>query len=164
MIIPLVRLIERPGEGILGRMTIGIRKFYTIERNWEGNRKGKSCVPPGRYSLFFLDSPKYGPNTITLYNPELDVYVYESDIPAAKRGKARSRILMHAANISSQLNGCIAPGRRKGALYSQLQEKMVQAVLDSRNALRDIHDIFSRGTPKSGLSLEITEDFTRENS
>jgi hypothetical protein len=41
----------------------------------------------------------------------------------------RTHILIHAANLASQLNGCIAPGVKLGCLNDKW------AVLSSRNAM-----------------------------
>jgi len=98
---------------------------YTIELPYKNNTKLISCVPCGRYELYNYNSAKF-PNTVTLSNPRTNVYVN------APNNIARSKILFHAANVSSQLEGCIAPGMLVGEVYNK------PAVLQSRIAMKKI--------------------------
>lgn len=77
----------------LGRFYIG-GKFLccTLELPWLANAKGKSCVPVGTYSMEWSYSPAFRRNTWRLL-----------DVPG------RDGILIHAANYTRQLKGCIAP-------------------------------------------------------
>lgn len=108
--------------------TLGIIEefhIYTLERPWvpvtagslknliEGlppcGQKGISCLPPGIYHLEKHDTEAH-PKTFALINPELWVYHWDSDVPPAQKGYARTTALIHPANWVEELRGCIAPG------------------------------------------------------
>jgi hypothetical protein len=106
----------------LGRIDFeGGRPIYTLERPWIAaslfaaddripcGRKGVSCVPPGPYQLVPHNSEAH-PHTVALVNPDLWVYHFDEDVPADRRGFARTTVLIHPANYVSELRGCIAPG------------------------------------------------------
>ncbi len=63
-----------------------------FELPWRENMVGVSCIPPGVYQLRKRWSPKF-------QRPLYEV----QDVPG------RTHILIHAANYTSQLRGCIAP-------------------------------------------------------
>lgn len=71
---------------------------FTIELPWRDNRKGKSCIPEGRYRLQDRWSPHLGQHIQVMNVPD------------------RSLILIHPANdAKKELRGCIAPvGALKG--------------------------------------------------
>jgi len=92
--------------GVLGELYIGGEfKCYTIEQPWRDNRRFVSCIPAGEYDITPYKSPKYG-DVVALVNPDLGVVAYE------EQGAETDRFacLIHAANWSHQLQGCIAPG------------------------------------------------------
>lgn len=69
----------------------------TVERDRDNNRKstperGGACIPAGSYALKRVNSPSQG-NVFQVM-----------DVPD------RDHILIHPANWSKQLRGCIAPG------------------------------------------------------
>lgn len=95
--------------------------LYTIERPWSDNAPFVSCVPAGIYFCSKHVSPKFG-ETFILENHALDV--------GKAAGEAlRSHILIHAANRSAELRGCIAPGMDLGVVNGEW------AILSSRQAL-----------------------------
>lgn len=111
---------DEPGKACtMGRLHLANELIDTLERPWvgtpntPGGRKGVSCVPPGLYKLFRHDSEAH-PRTWALVNPNLDVYHWDVDVPIAKRGLARTLVLLHAANWVSELRGCIAVGMQRG--------------------------------------------------
>ncbi len=112
MILTLHREPPKP-DCTLGILTVGGLKLYTMERPWipsptcKGGLKGKSCVPPGVYQLVKHESAKHG-RTWALVNHELDVVHYEGD--DHDPDEDRATCLIHVANYSRQLEGCIAPG------------------------------------------------------
>ncbi len=69
---------------------------HSLERPWLNNQRKVSCIPPGRYQLKKRYSQKFG------------WHLWLQDVPG------RSLILIHTANYVRQLQGCIAPGLRKG--------------------------------------------------
>lgn len=64
----------------------------TVELPWIHNRAGVSCIPDGTYKMIYTYSPSFKRNTWRLV-----------DVPK------REGILIHAANYTRQLKGCIAP-------------------------------------------------------
>lgn len=92
--------------GTLGELYIGGEfQCYTIEQPWRDNRRFVSCIPAGEYDITKYDSPKYGA-VVALSNPDLGVVIYETQAGETDRYAC----LIHAANWSHQLQGCIAPG------------------------------------------------------
>ena len=95
-----------PPIGVLGELYIDdVFYCYTIEKPWRDNKPFVSCVPAGEYKLEKFHSARYG-ETVVLVNPELDVVANKSE---AGEGD-RYACLIHAANWSHQLQGCIALG------------------------------------------------------
>jgi len=104
----------------LGVLHAGALEFQTIERPWIdappglGGHPETSCVPAGLYELVKHDSPKH-PKSFALVNPKLDVWHLPEDVPADRRPYARTAVLIHVANLASQLEGCVALGMGRGA-------------------------------------------------
>lgn len=65
---------------------------HSIELEWNNNERGKSCIPEGEYIAKKHTSPKFGS------------CLWLQDVPN------RKEILIHPANYSRQLRGCIALG------------------------------------------------------
>ena len=95
----------------------------TVERPWLNNQPGISCVPEGEYILEPHTSPKFG-QCYALVAPELGVTISSQSL--------RTHILIHAANLPEQLEGCIAPGMQFGVLKNKW------AVLESKVALQQL--------------------------
>jgi hypothetical protein len=64
----------------------------TLELPWRDNERGKSCIPAGTYEVIVHKSPKFGQ------------CFWVRGVPG------RLEILIHPANFTRQLRGCIAPG------------------------------------------------------
>lgn len=99
-------------EGVL---SIGEWDCYTLERPWENNRPGRSCIPEGTYKA-----------KIGRYNAGGYRCIELLEVPG------RTEIKIHGANRVDQLRGCIAPGLRWGAMQNQ------RAVLQSRATLEEL--------------------------
>ena len=69
-------------------------RFASLELPWKNNERQVSCIPAGKYKVIKRYSQKYGN------------HFHVQDVPA------RDMILIHAANFSRQLEGCIAVGRK----------------------------------------------------
>lgn len=103
------RFCDSEQMGVFGRLLIhGVQVAYSVEQTWRDNRPFVSCVPAGRYEVVEYDSPKYG-KTWALKNLTLDVGVFEGDA-------RRYAILIHTANMASELQGCLAFGRDLGMI------------------------------------------------
>ena len=68
-------------------------RYWTLEPAWEGNARGVSCVPAGRYRV--------EPRTSVKYGRHLHVRGTEP---------ARSLILFHAGNDRDDTRGCVLVG------------------------------------------------------
>lgn len=131
-----------------GRLAAPGYSAYTIERPWVPSpaapcgTKGVSCIPPGLYQLVPHSSEAH-PDTWALVNPGLWVYHWDEDVPAERRGLARTVVLLHPANIASELRGCIAPGLVRS----------VRRVERSRDAMAALQALLVVGS--TGHELEI---------
>ena len=122
--------------------------FATIERPWirnpNGARGGKpteSCIPDGLYTVRPWVRPN-GDEVFILYAPELGVYRTPDQ---HEPGKGRNLILLHSANWSHQVNGCIAPGMTRIPLVFEGVAR--QAVSMSRSAMNMINNLLGREQP-----------------
>ena len=97
--------------GTLNNMSNGLPLCHTMELPWVNNEKGISCIPTGIYKCI----PYVGTNNKRAFKIQ--------DVPS------RTDILIHIANIPSDLSGCIAPGMKPGILDSE------PAVLESGIAM-----------------------------
>jgi len=123
----LERFAYLPG-GTLGELRIeGLPKIWTVERPWEGNRKGESCIPEGEYGL--------KPHTGNVQ-------------PAILIAGVRDRfaILFHIANKASELRGCIAPGMHYMVSLSP-------SVLNSRDAMTKLMEQFTKQGNQGALTI-----------
>lgn len=99
-------------QGTFGTLFINGYPFcFTLERPSTGDHP---CIPAGTYQCDRFQSPHNG-----------DCWLLK-DVPG------RSMIEIHAANMYSELLGCIAPGRRLGTFND------VHAVLESKPAMEDL--------------------------
>ena len=98
----------------VGRLTYNDEHFYTVEKPWADNKPNVSCIPTGYYKLVRVDSPKFGENTWEI-----------ADVTG------RSHILIHVANTSVDVIGCIGLGM---GLFPQLQ-----GVPSSRTAIENFY-------------------------
>lgn len=83
----------------------GARECHTLELPWKDNRSNISCIPPGVYRVTWEESPRLKRNTLRLHG-----------VPD------RDGILIHSANWTSELRGCIAFGIRDATNPEHLME------------------------------------------
>jgi len=101
--------------GTVGRISaLGI---YTLELPWKLNKINESCIPEGIYSVKPDNEGRF------TGHPELQ------NVPG------RSEIIIHPANHTHELEGCIAPG-----LTHEICNSVV-AVWDSRKAYQKVLDL-----------------------
>lgn len=110
----LTRFAQLEKETI-GRLDYDGKSYWTVERPWKNNAPFESCIPDGNYVLRRRDSPKFGKNMWEV-----------SDVPG------RTHILIHVANTSRDVVGCIGLGT---SLYGDLS-----GVGASRNAITAFYD------------------------
>lgn len=103
----------------MGVLRAGALEFQTLELPWLpdgrgfGGKEDASCVPAGLYDLALHDSTHH-PKSFALVNHKLDVFHEEGDVPVERRAFARTDVLLHVANVPSELLGCIGLGMRRG--------------------------------------------------
>jgi len=97
----------------------GDTECQTIERPWLDNQSGVSCIPAGTYPCSLRFSPHHG----------FAVYSI-NDVPN------RTNIEIHAANLASQLLGCVALGESRGVLNGQDAVFASQSAVDTFMAAR----------------------------
>jgi len=134
-----LRRTEMGDAGTFGVLEVDGHTFHTGELPWRDNRKGKSCVPAGTYTVKWDPSPKYG-------------FKYELfDVPG------RTTILIHAANYvgdedlgyKAQVDGCIALGSGVSELDGQM------AVRGSKDTVKTFETLM-RLEP---FELEIIDEY-----
>ncbi len=108
-------LIERQPSGVAETqsfMTWPGVTLCTIEQEWRedpdrpGGESNNSCVPAGKYRLIPHTRPD-GKDVVALINEDLGVYYLAGDRPPEG---GRYLILLHIANWSHNVIGCIGPG------------------------------------------------------
>lgn len=109
----LTRFARLP-TATIGRLQYGDETYWTVEKPWLDNKPFVSCIPDGHYSMARVDSPKFGPNMWEI-----------TEVPD------RSHILIHVANTSADVVGCIGLGQK---LYGDLS-----GVGPSRPAIEDFY-------------------------
>ena len=88
----------------------------TIELPWRNNQRRISCIPVGTYEVVKRTSKKYGD------------HFHITNVPD------RSWILIHPANYSRQLLGCIAPGKA----FADIDNDGLKDVTSSRDTLNKL--------------------------
>ena len=79
----------------------------TLERQWLDNRRSKSCIPAGKYTVTRCNkSPDYGYQNSPRFG---DTFMVDS-VPN------RSKILFHKGNLDDDSHGCILVGEQFGTL------------------------------------------------
>lgn len=92
--------------------------FYTIELPWEANKRSVSCIPEGVYTLSKRQSGVVSRTSKGRYSAGWEV----------ANVNGRTFIMIHIANTTSDIEGCIGIGLNLGVVNNQW------AVLDSAAA------------------------------
>lgn len=98
----------------------GVQLFrcFTLELAWKQNKPKVSCVPAGTYELVLEMSPAFG-----------------RELWELKGVPDRSECKIHAANYTSELLGCIAPGMS----ITDINSDGIMDATSSKVALEGIH-------------------------
>ena len=91
----------------------------TIELEYNDNKKRISCIPSGTYIVVKRTSAKYGE------------HFHITDVPN------RDFILIHSANYSRQLLGCIGVGDA----HIDLDKDGLKDITNSKNTLKKLYSI-----------------------
>jgi len=108
---------------------IGVRRWYSIERQWLNNQSNISCIPEGEYVCRLINHPRRGK-------------VWEvMDVPN------RTEIYIHVMNTQLDSLGCIGLGKTIGGIYPpQDPTKLWWAVQQSKKAIKEFHDYMGTDT------------------
>ena len=124
---------ESARHGTFGVITCGDLELETVEKAWIDNKPFVSCVPAGKYKLVPFHSDKHG-DVLCLVGNGVTKYQEE----ASKRYSC----LIHVANWSKQVQGCIGLG----------DDRNNDMVTNSRTANREFYAMFN---PHEEHTLEI---------
>jgi hypothetical protein len=118
MQIYLDRFCDDETLGTFGRLSIfedttKVFECVTVERPWLGNKPFISCIPVGAYTLEDHASEKYG-NTYAIVGGS--VGHNKGDAKENFSGYRRYACLFHAANIFTDVSGCVGLGSNFGML------------------------------------------------
>lgn len=126
---------------ILGTLTVGPHKLYTIEKpfvpNEHGGKAGApfiSCVAAGVYRIEPHKLPS-GERTYILSNPSADVFMMPYEIPKSRNGACRARVTIRAANYAFEAVDGIGVGTER--CKTKLGWKLERS-LDAMNQIRTI--------------------------
>lgn len=100
-------------------------RFKTMELPWKNNERKVSCIPAGTYQVVRRVSTKY------------KLHFHILDVPE------RDWILIHPANYSRQLMGCIAPGKK----FLDIDGDGLKDVTDSVATLKELLEIMPETFP-----------------
>lgn len=111
--------------------------FKTLELPWRDNERNISCIPEGSYRVIKHNSPKFKQS------------FWLQDVPD------RSEILIHIANFTSDLRGCIAPGER----HVDMNRDGVLDVTSSRLTLEKMYKLLPN---EFQINIKWTPDLLRD--
>jgi len=91
--------------------------FKTLELPWKENERRVSCITAGIYRTIKHGSPKFKQS------------FWLQDVPG------RSEILIHAGNFTSQILGCILPGKAHADINQD-------GIIDVTNSVATIKELY----------------------
>jgi hypothetical protein len=115
-------------QGTFGKLSFDNFSCYTIERSWNNNAAHISCIPEGLYTIQKYTSPKFG-KVYAVSGKTVSVF---PDV-----NYRRSSILIHPANVQSDLEGCIGLGDSLG--YVKAQWAVLNSIATVTNFYRIIN-------------------------
>lgn len=134
-----MKLTREPQDGkqTLGKLDFEGYELVTIELAWNDNKRGESCIPPGKYKAIPRTSKKFGNHFIILDT------------------SPREYVLFHPANYSRELRGCIAPGMS----HKDIDKDGLKDVTESKKAMTILLEKFPKG-----FELEIVQLKNKKSS
>lgn len=96
----------------------------TLELPWRNNMRQVSCIPEGTYQVVRRTSPKFNDHYHLLQVP------------------GREFILIHPGNYTSQIMGCILPGREFKRLNADSIPDIIQSQATLTSLLKLMGDAF----------------------
>ena len=125
-------------KGTFSNVTLNGFHWFGVEKPWRENKTTISCIPEGMYYADRYDSPTPGRGTVWQFN----------DVPS------RTNIQIHVGNWESDVIGCIALGKRLGALPKKDEIVAEWCVLESGNAIRELMTLTAH---LENLTIEISQ-------
>ena len=104
------------------------QSWHGLERPWLDNLPYESCIPTGTYVVLPWESPRYGTCRIFV----------GGDVAISEGRADRFACLIHPANYTRQLQGCLSPGCSKADYY---EPETSCAVWKSRDALSQMQEV-----------------------
>lgn len=143
----LTRFCNGP-MGTFGRIEVGERHWFTLERPWLNNAPMKSCVPLGEYKLVWQPTTTAVPENYEGHTWYLDG---ETVSPGwgSNDSRPRSRCCFHIGNTFRDVKGCIAMGKNLTSLSS------LWSVGRSQAAMKEFREVFA--TEGATLSIRAAE-------
>lgn len=134
-------------NGVQSNVTFEGNHWHGLERPWLDNLPFMSCIPTGEYVLLPWESPTFGP-----------VYIFIGGTVSVEEGfGTRYTCLIHAANYTRQLQGCLALGQNKSDWH---EPEKSAAVWSSRNALDDFKSKLGYSEPVlASISWEYDTEY-----
>lgn len=104
------------------------QSWHGLERPWLDNLPFESCIPTGTYALLSWESPRYG-----------ECYIFVGGRVSIDEGRAeRYACLIHPANYTRQLQGCMALGMKKEDYFKGKDSAAVWSSRDATNQFRNV--------------------------
>ena len=119
----ILQRIDDNGKRTIGQLTVRNKQFWTIEEPWNNNQIGKSCIPPGVYK-------------VVPHGWESNTKVKRKRCYRLLGTEPRTAILIHEANTTDDIEGCIGPGLLRGEVNGK------EGVLKSKPAMELIRGMF----------------------
>lgn len=110
--------------------------MVTLERQWEHNAKGKSCIPAGTYGMEMRNSPIVARITKGLHSRGWEI----QGVPG------RSLIMIHPGNWQDNSNGCVLVGRAQAVISGKPGISASGAAFD---------DLMRRLSIRNGWQIQI---------
>lgn len=106
---------------------------YTVERPWRQNKPNVSCVPEGDYKL----TPRMSG---VMKRTTRDRFDWGFEVGPVLN---RTYIMIHPANMMSDLEGCVGVGKHLGVVHSKWAVTKSQAAYSElvEKLSRETHDI-----------------------
>ena len=102
----------------------------TCEREWQGNKRGRSCIPQGIYTLRKRRSPVVERTSRGSHSEGWEV----TGVPG------RTYIMLHPGNTISDSDGCILPGKGLGFVSGHWAVTSSQHAFDVLMSALDAQD------------------------
>ena len=147
----------RVGQSMLGLIFIQAGsganfEALSLERNWDDNRAGKSCVPAGFYYLEPHNGTKYQ-NTYALIGQHVS-HAKEPDVP-------RYACVCHWARTGGDLQGCFSVGDvfslTHGPTFAELHDPRVDELLEILRASQETHYMTILDPPRMATALHVED-------